>query len=41
MNDLKAMMAMRICVVRGRRITYWILQMYTQRQRTTGPKQKN
>ena len=31
---------MRICVMRGRRMTY-ILQMYTQRQRTTGPKQKN
>ena len=40
MNDLKAMMVMRICVMRCRRVTY-ILQMYTQRQRTTGPKQKN
>ena len=34
------MMVMRICVMIGRRMTY-PLQMYTQRQRTTGPKQKN
>ena len=34
------MMVMRICVMRGRRMTY-LLQMYTQRQRTAGPKQKN
>ena len=40
MTDLKAMMVMRICAMRGRRMTY-ILQMYTQSQRTTGPKQKN
>ena len=40
MTDLKAMMVMRICVMIGRRMTY-ILYMYTQRQRTTGPKQKN
>ena len=40
MTDLKAMMVMRICVMIGRRMTY-LLQMYTQRQRTTGPKQKN
>ena len=39
MTDLEAMV-MRICVMRGRRMTY-ILQMYTQRQRTTGPKQNN
>ena len=39
MIDLKAMMVMRICVMRGRRMTY-ILHMYTQRQRTTGPKQE-
>ena len=31
---------MRICVIIGRRMTY-ILYMYTQSQRTTGPKQKN
>ena len=40
MTDLKAMMVMRICVMLGRRVTYR-LHMYTQRQRTTGPKQKN
>ena len=40
MNDLKAMMVMRICVMIGRRMTYF-LQMFTQSQRTTGPKQKN
>ena len=40
MTDLKAMMVMRICVMIGRRMTY-TLYMYTQRQRTTGPKQKN
>ena len=39
MTDLEAMV-MRICVMIGRRMTY-PLQMYTQRQRTTGPKQKN
>ena len=39
MTDLKAMV-MRICVMIGRRMTYR-LYMYTQRQRTTGPKQKN
>ena len=39
MIDLKAMMVMRICVMIGRRMTY-ILHMYMQRQRTTGPKQE-
>ena len=40
MTDLKAMMVMRVRVMIGRRMTY-ILHMYTQRQRTAGPKQKN
>ena len=40
MTDLKAMMVMRICVMRGRRMTY-PLYMYTQSQTITGPKQKN
>ena len=40
MTDLKAMMVMRICVMIGRRMTYF-LSVYTQRQRTTGPTQKN
>ena len=39
MNDLKAMV-LKICVMIGRRMTY-LLYMYTQSQRTTGPKQKN
>ena len=39
MTDLKTMV-MRICVMIGRRMTY-PLYMYTQSQRTTGPKQKN
>ena len=40
MTDLKVMVVMRICVMIGRRMTY-PLYMYTQSQRTTGPKQKN
>ena len=40
MTDLKTVMVIRMCVMIGSRMTY-ILYMYTQRQRTTGPKQKN
>ena len=40
LTDLKARMVMGICVMIDSRMTY-LLQMYTQRQRTIGPKQKN